>query len=446
VVRIERVIILGLALMQAWWKLHRSKVKRWWKGVKDRLPRHWRPKSAADCPLCQLETRIEKQPEPREGPAPYRAIKSARGRKKQLDTEGWACPNECCNYYGETNASRHAVIGHGKIGQDKTIQRLKCAACETTFSSRKGTPLYYVKTEPEMVADVLWWLAEGVDVSVLARRFGYAEETLGEWLRRAGEHAWRLHVARFRDLKLALIQMDELYAKVKDEEKARWLWLAFDPISKALPALHLGSKRAEDAYALVHELKRRLHPACVPGFTTDGLRAYFHAITAHFGRWFRPPRARKDHWQVDEELRHGQLVKRKERRTVTFTITRMLWGKRSELYELLEAHGFRRLIQTAFIERLNLTIRQGVAALTRRTWSLPQSDTHLLKHVEWWRAYYHWIRPHQTLTERVSGEKPRQRTPAMALGLTDHVWTVGEFLHTPLLTPLARSGNVAVAA
>jgi len=99
-----------------------------------------------------------------------------------------------------------------------------------------------------------------------------------------------------------------------------------------------------------------------------------------------------------------------------------------------------------FIERVNLTIRQGVAALTRRTWSLPQSDAHLLNHVEWWRPYYHWIRPHQTLTERVSGEKPRPRTPAMALGLTDHVWTVEEFLHTPILTPLARSDPVGLLA
>jgi transposase-like protein len=349
-VRIERVIILMLvmALVQAWWKLHRSKMKRWWTRVKDRLPRHWRPKSPDDCPRCRLEAQIETQAESCECPAPYAASKSARGRKKQLNTEGWACPNASCAYYGETDASCHAVIGHGKMGRDKAIQRLKCAACATTFSSRKGTPLYYIRTEPEMIAEVLWWLAEGVDVSVLGRRFGYEEETIAQWLTRAGEHGQRLHAARFRDLSFALIQMDELYAKVKDEEKARWLWLAIDPVSKALPALHLGGRRAEDAYALVHELKRRLHPACVPGFTTDGLRAYFHAITAHFGRWFRPPRARTDHWQVHEKLRYGQLVKRKERRAVTFTITRMLWGKRSDLYELLEAHGFRRLIQTAF--------------------------------------------------------------------------------------------------
>lgn len=162
-VRIDRVIILvlGMALVQAWWKR-----------VKDRLPRHWRPKTPTDCPSCRLEAQSEMQVEPREHPAPYGASKSARGRKKQLNTEGWACPNTICKYYGETEASRHALIGHGKIGREKTIQRLKCAACETTFSSRKGTPLYYIKTEPEMIAEVLWWLAEGVDISVLVRRSG----------------------------------------------------------------------------------------------------------------------------------------------------------------------------------------------------------------------------------------------------------------------------------
>ena len=149
---------------------------------------------------------------------------------------------------------------------------------------------------------------------------------------------------------------------------------------------------------------------------------------------------------MHDDLRHGQLVKRRERRQVTYTLTRMLWGKRSDLYDLLEVHGFRRLIQTVLIERVNLTIRQGVSLLTRRTWSLPQTDRHLLNHVEWWRGYYHWIRPHRTLREVVPGEKRRyrDRTPAMALGLTDHIWTVEELLRTPVLTRLARSDPSSV--
>ena len=87
--------------------------------------------------------------------------------------------------------------------------------------------------------------------------------------------------------------MDELYTRVRQTASACWLWLAFDPVSKAIPALHLGGRTKDDAFALVHDLKLRLAPDCVPAFTTDGLRSYFYALTAHFGHWFRPPRAQR---------------------------------------------------------------------------------------------------------------------------------------------------------
>ena len=85
----------------------------------------------------------------------------------------------------------------------------------------------------------------------------------------------------------------------------RWLWLAIDPISKALPSLHLGGRKAEDAYALVHDLTHRLTPDCVPTFTTDGLRSYFYALTAHFGHWHKAAGDRVAHWQVETTLLYG---------------------------------------------------------------------------------------------------------------------------------------------
>jgi hypothetical protein len=101
--------------------------------------------------------------------------------------------------------------------------------------------------------------------------------------------------------------------------------------------------------------------------------------------------------------------------------------------------------------RVNLTIRQGVSLLIRRTWSLAQTDDHLLNHVQWWRRYYHFIRPHETLHDPTPGIPRAQcdRTPAMAAGLTDHIWTVEEVLRLPLLTRLDRShaaGSSACAA
>jgi hypothetical protein len=97
----------------------------------------------------------------------------------------------------------------------------------------------------------------------------------------------------------------------------------------------------------------------------------------------------------------------------------------------------RYLIQTAFIERVNLTFRQGVSALSRRTWAYAQSERHLLLHCEW-LIHVTWIfllvRAHESLRLPVPGLKRRyrQRTPAMALGLTDHIWEVSDLLHYPV--------------
>lgn len=234
---------------------------------------------------------------------------------------------------------------------------------------------------------------------------------------------------------IGLVQFDELHARVRSSETARWVWLAIDPVSKALPALYLGGRKSEDGYAVVHDFKARLDEGRIPAATSDGLRTYFYALTAHFGSWVRPKRARKDHWRPADGLVIGQLVKRRERGWVTFTLTRMLWGTRRMLDERLARHGFRATIQTAFIERVNLTVWQGVALLTRRTWSLAQTEGQLLLRVEWWRCYYHFVRPHESLRVPVAGlrRRYRPRTPAMALRLTDRPWTVGELLRMPLM-------------
>ena len=141
---------------------------------------------------------------------------------------------------------------------------------------------------------------------------------------------------------------------------------------------------------------------------------------------------------VSNLLAYGQLIKRKNKGKVDgkpFTIKRMMWGKRWQLFQTLLELGFSATIQTAFIERVNLTIRQGVSPLARKTWSLAKSQESLRLHVHWWRGFYHFARPHQSLRERVPGLKRRyqERTPAMAAGLTGHVWKVGDLLSLPLV-------------
>ena len=124
---------------------------------------------------------------------PYGEHKSRRGRRKQIQTEGLACPNPGCEYCGVPRAACHALVGYGTRGQHQAIQRLRCQACHTVFSCRRGTPLYYLKTDEAQVEMVLWFLAEGVDMSVMVRYTGYAEATIARWLARAGDHSQRWH-------------------------------------------------------------------------------------------------------------------------------------------------------------------------------------------------------------------------------------------------------------
>jgi IS1 family transposase/transposase-like protein len=428
-VRLLLVVLLGYLL----WQRHQERLAKLWEEAKKatRIPRRWKEKTPADCPACQSGLPLAIRPIQRDV-KPWRECKSSRGCKKRVKTEGHACPNPRCRYHGITDESVHALVGHGKRGKGRDIQTLKCQCCQTSFSTRRNTPLYHLKTHPDRVEMCLWLLAEGMDISVLVRFTGHVDATLARWVTRAGLHSENLHTLLFVQLDVAYLQLDELYAPVAGNKRKSWLWLAIEPVTKIIPVVHLGSRTNDDAYRFIHDLKLRLAEDCIPAITSDGLRAYFFAITAHFGEWIAGT------WVVSNLLAYGQLVKRRHKKKgdgIPYTITRMKCGKRWQLFQTLRELGFRETIQTAFIERVNLTLRQGIAPLSRRTWSLAKSQESLLIHVHWWRGFYHFSRPHQSLRARVPGlrYRYRERTPAMAAGFTDHVWTVGELLSLPLV-------------
>jgi IS1 family transposase/transposase-like protein len=425
-------LVVGVLML---WLLRRE-VSRWWRRAsqdwKERRPRRWKPKSPHDCDLCcggvTLHRLIERKV------VPYCELKSARGRKKRVETSGYACPNPDCCYCGITDATCHALVGYGVQSGN---QRFKCQKCGKVFTSRVGTPLYYLKTDAKRVEFVLLFLAEGVDASVLVRYTGHSDATIGRWLERMGRHSAGWHDQLFRDLVLTFIQMDEMYSRVRRQASAIWVWLAIDAQTKTIPAMHIGGRTKADAFALVHDLRQRLAEECIPVFTTDGLRSYFYAVTAHFGYWSRPKRARKDHWFVSPDLLYGQLVKRKNRGRKRFAQTRMMWGKRHAYGKAMRLLGLRPTIQTAFVERVNLTFRQGVSSLSRRTWAYAQTVEQLTYHAEWFRLYYHVIRPHESLRVKLKGphRRYRKRTPAMAVGVTRERWKVQPMLHYQVPTP-----------
>ena len=407
---------------------------------KRKAKRSWslNPKSPADCPACVAGVgRRTVNPLPDERPLPWETVKGPGGPRKTVDTDGYACDNPDCRYHHNRDAGVHALVGSGVRGATDEIQRLLCQACGNRFSVRRETALKDLKTEPERIELALNLAAEGVSPAVIARVLGHCEETIARWLARAGQQASLLHDRYFCDLALPYLQVDELQTKIRAYagEKA-WLWVALDPQTKIVPTLTLtlGGRKTIHTMAFIHELVLRLVVGCVPLFTSDGLRQYFWAITAHFGQWTLPPRACVLHWEVDERLQYGQLIKKRKGRKLQTIRTRVMCGSRQETVETLHALGYSSTINTSFVERFNLTLRHLVASLVRRTSALAQTEHTMMQRLQWSRAYYHFVRSHSSLS--LGQELPkalRERTPAMAAGFTNRRWRTLDILRLPLV-------------
>jgi hypothetical protein len=271
-----------------------------------------KPRCPEDCPACRLASTASSSVEPDPAPVrPWREVKSRRGAPKRIPTEGFACPNQQCLYFGITDADIHALVGDGKHGRAERIQTFRCQACHTTFSARHDTPLYSLKTPSHQIAMVLSALAEGLDPSAAERVFGYRQETITTWLTRAGKHAETFHERCFRNLQLPHLQLDELRTRLRSAKEIFWLWLAIDPLTKIIPVLELGPRTQTMAHLLIHSLRQSLAPGCLPLFTSDGLNLYFYALTAHFGQWLALCRRGRtvSRWQVEPGLIYGQVKK-----------------------------------------------------------------------------------------------------------------------------------------
>ncbi len=432
---LEIVLLLIISLCVYLWTRYGKKIRRWWQALRKRQrgPQQLRPREPGDCPACAKGYhRLPRRP--RQDLVAWSDIKSTRGRKKSVGTSGYACLNIWCEYFGNTDPAVHALVSDGWRGKNKDILFLRCQCCGKRKTSRAGTVMYHLKTPLHRVAMALTGLSEGLDLSAASRIFGHHPSTLARWLERAGGHSARLQErVFFQAITTGHMQLDELVTKVKLKAEKVWVWTAITAESKLIVALHIGGRAIEDACLLFHQIELALAPGCLPVFASDGLNQYFHGLTAHFGFWDKPPRARKHHWFPDSGLQYAQLVKQRYGHKVRFLYSRIRLGTRAVLREALLALELSGLVQTAFIERSYLTLRELIAPLSRRTWSLAYDAYHLWLHIQWGLAYYHFCRAHQSLEVRVRGPSQRRlRTPTMAAGLTRRYWPVVCLLLTPV--------------
>jgi IS1 family transposase len=265
----------------------------------------------------------------------------------------------------------------------------------------------------ERQIQVISALVEGNSIRATVRMTGAAKDTVVKLLARVGEACADYQRRTLRNLPCKRLQCDEIwsfcYAKEKNvpqELRGKfgygdvWTWTALCADTKLIACWRVGDRDAWNAQHFMYDLSSRL--ANRVQLTTDGHRVYLEAVDLAFGN----------------DIDYAMLVK--------------LYGNEPKghggrysppqcigaIPTVITGRPKRRHISTSYVERQNLTMRMQMRRFTRLTNAFSKKLENHQHAIALHFMHYNFCRIHQTL--RV--------TPAMAAGITDHVWEISEIV------------------
>jgi hypothetical protein len=198
---------------------------------------------------------------------------------------------------------------------------------------------------------------------------------------------------------------------------------------------HEGDRSIRAAIDLFRDMERRrsIHSS-IPVFTSDNWNPFEEGLVNVYGYLETPSYSGIGRKPLPAlipypNLKYAQICKQKEKGRVVEVLQRVVFGDPEEVMKSLGIDSGGK-INTAYIERLNLTIRNSLARFVRRGMNCSK-DLWIHSHaIDFFQAWYNLVKPHQSLRIGINECRKRwaQRTPAMAEGLTDHVWSLRELL------------------
>ena len=350
------------------------------------------------------------------------------------DLSSLCCPNPACPKFEHFGGDNLRVAE--RMGKDKCLRRLACRVCQTRFSELRGSLLEYTQISEGKVVQIVKCLTYGNSVEATADKSGGGLQNCATDRYRVADGApnsfttrtsvnWKPNRSRWTRSMLK----KGVKRGGKRRTKAAWIFTAVAVCSRLLLDISVGNRDAQHADSFVARVAARLKS--LPLFSVDNWKAYYGAFLriAHRvvqrRRRSRSQRGRRPlpvlAPRADLKVAVVNKVRNAAGRVVK--VTRFaLYGKLKEIKRIIKNSG-QRVINTSFIERLHATLRSQTARLFRRTRArtvlveMPRNPLHL------WRDVYNWVRVHRGL---------QGRTPAMAAGLTDHVWSLREYVRVPI--------------
>ncbi|TRZ53640.1 IS1 family transposase [bacterium] len=259
-------------------------------------------------------------------------------------------------------------------------------------------------------------LVEGNSIRSTSRMTGVAKGTILKLLVELGSVCQQYQDRNLRHLSCKRIECDEIwsfcYAKEKNVPEDKrcklgygdvWTFVALEADTKLVLSWHIGWREPEDAYEFAVDIKSRLSNRIQ--LTTDGHKMYFYAVDAAFGSDIDYAMLIKYYGNTyDENGRYSppKCTKAKPRR--------------------IKGNPNMSQVSTSYIERQNLTMRMGMRRFTRLTNGFSKKIDNLKHSLALHYMFYNFARPHKILAN------PYPRTPAMAPGITNHVWDLEEIV------------------
>ena len=320
-------------------------------------------------------------------------------------------------------------MGEGAITiHDKQRRRYRCKVCKKTFSERRGTMFEGLRKPIELIVIVITLLAYGCPVQAIVQAFKLDERTVAQWRDQAGQHCQQVHKAIVEQEKLDLVHVQADEIRVKGRKMVAWMGLAMMVPTRLWLAGTVSLSRDKGlADALLRQIRRAakcLRPLLV---LTDGWATYPASIRRAFREKVKntpgPGRACLHVWP---DLHIGTVVKRTEKKRVVEITRTMAHGLLEQAEHLLARSRGGEVLNTAFIERLNGTFRERLASLTRKSRHAASRLHALQTGMYLIGVTYNFCIVHQELSKEKHWDKAC--TPAMASGLTDHVWSFSELL------------------
>jgi IS1 family transposase/transposase-like protein len=363
---------------------------------------------------------------------------------------GQPCPNPDCSHYRLMHRGNVSAIST-YMTQSGKRRIFCCSKCARPFSETRDTVFFDLRTPEEKVMMALKMLLVKVALSDISFVLGVTEETVLEWLRRAAQKAHEINVHLLRDLPVTQVQLDEMWSFIRrkhaqqadpdgespalSEDGRQWVWISFAPEFRLILAAFVGPRTFASALQLIQMTAAVV--LGVPCFFSDGFSCYLSALIEvyhtlktfpHTGKPGRPQQPVKEPLP---DLVYGQVVKKKRQGRLQELVYRVRCGAKR-----LEELGLS--ISTSLSERLNLTLRHALAPLVRKSWSFCKDRSQMRRRVVFFQAFYNFARPHMSLRVPLPDQalhatgliqpKWHHRTPGMAAGLTNHVWTFRELL------------------